>query len=278
MHVSAYAADPEQQIRVPQPDVFVYDVAAASWSTAPPLPSARMECNAAALAGRVYVVGGSDAAGGIIAGMLSYAPGEAGWREESAPPLGMRQFCSCVVDGVLFCAGHFSDEVGLIAFDPAAAAAAGAQWTVGPPHPETPAHPSAPLVGAHNGEVWVVGGSRKRSVHVYSPSTKAWRPEADYPTDQSWGALWSSAAGEKRQPRLSASTALVWRLFGGGDGGGGGGGGNGGGNGGGGGHCCSRFGWACSATDGRLLAVGGAHFDADADSYVFDDRIFAFRG
>ena len=78
MHVSAYAADPEQQIRVPQPDVFVYDVAAASWSTAPPLPSARMECNAAALAGRVYVVGGSDAAGGIIAGMLSYAPGEAG--------------------------------------------------------------------------------------------------------------------------------------------------------------------------------------------------------
>jgi hypothetical protein len=32
---------------------------------------------------------------------------------------------------------------------------------------------------------------------------------------------------------------------------------------------------AAWSAGGKLLTVGGAHFDVGADSYVFDDRVFS---
>ena len=68
--------------------------------------------------------------------------------------------------------GKFDEKTSLMCFAPNST---GGEWSDLPQHPETPAHPQAPLVGAHKGEVWIVGGSRKKTVHIYNPMSKEWR-------------------------------------------------------------------------------------------------------
>ena len=117
-----------------------------------------------------------------IASIVSWAPGEGAWRAEAPAPEPIRQFGSGVIDGVIYCCGGMP---GLFcAFDTSSR-----RWlTALPPNP---AAPQAPLVGAHNGELWVCGGARERRVHRYVPRTNSWHREPDLPTDQSWGAAWS---------------------------------------------------------------------------------------
>jgi hypothetical protein len=69
--------DPEQSVRDPQPDFLIYDVETESWSTGPSLPGGRMECTAAAVGGRVWVMCGSllDPQAPALDSMLSWAPG-----------------------------------------------------------------------------------------------------------------------------------------------------------------------------------------------------------
>ena len=221
--------DPEQAERIPQASAFVYDIPSASWAEAPPLPQRRMDCTAASVSGRVYCIGGATweeggpNEGPTLSSVVSYTPGESAWREEPALPCPVRQCCSCVIEDRIYVSGNFKTEVGeplsLLCFEPASGL-----WSTLPPHPTTP---SAALIGAHNGEVWVMGVSKQQATHVYSPVTGAWRREENLPTDQSWGAAWSCTLGDRAEP--------------------------------------------------QLLVVGGAHGDAAAGSYVFDDRVFVWR-
>ena len=149
-------------------------------------------------------------AGPTLDSVLSWAPGEASWREEPPAPQPMRQFCSATIGSTIYSVG--SSPSAFLAFD----AASGA-WIDGlPPHPTGP---QAPLVGAHGGEVWVCGGSRKRDVHVYSPRTNSWRREADLPTEQSWGAAWScggrllAVAGAHMDERADGAPVFDDRVF-----------------------------------------------------------------
>ena len=117
-----------------------------------------------------------------LASTISWAPGETSWRAEPDAPAELRQFGSAVVDGVIYCCGGMPGE--FAAFDTSAR-----RWlTELEPHPMAP---QAPLVGAHNGDVWVCGGSRQRAVHRYEISSNRWHRESDLPTDQSWGAAHS---------------------------------------------------------------------------------------
>jgi hypothetical protein len=205
---------------VPQTGVQVFDTSTSSWVdvACPALPESRMECNAATAGGRLFVIGGSSggSAGGALgesvqlASTISWAPGESSWREEAPAPAEIRQFGTAVIDDVIWCCGGMPGQ--FTAFDSTART-----WLAGlAPHPMAP---QAPLVGAHNGELWVCGGARQRAVHRYVPSTGSWHREPDLPTDQSWGAAYS---------------------------------------------------WG-----GRLLVAGGAHIDDRVGNYVFDDRVFA---
>eukprot|EP01048_Picozoa_sp_COSAG05_P015443 COSAG05_NODE_1865_length_3934_cov_6.136375_2_plen_378_part_00 len=108
--------DAEQSIRIPQDTAFVYDITTSSWSDLPKLPQRRMDCNAAAVRGRVYLIGGATwVAGGpnegpTLSSCVSYAPGEKCWREEPPLPVKARQCCSCVIDDKIYTVGNFAGE------------------------------------------------------------------------------------------------------------------------------------------------------------------------
>jgi hypothetical protein len=234
--------DPDHADRPPVAAVWVYDIGTQVWASAPPLPAPRMQNVAGVLGGRVWSVGGSDLAGNNTCETWSYAPGESEWRVEAPAPLPTAQCCACVIRDTMYISGNFAAApkgVGgpppplaatLLALDGSGAAGGsgggGGSWKV--LQPDHPTAPKAPLVGAHRGEVWVVGGVKQASVHVFTPGRLGgapgrWRCEesAPLPTHQSWGAAW--------------------------------------------------------AVGSELWAVGGAHFDARAASYVFDDRVFTLR-
>eukprot|EP01051_Picozoa_sp_SAG22_P015632 SAG22_NODE_2072_length_3049_cov_142.551864_1_plen_334_part_00 len=130
--------DPEQALRLPTPDFFIFDIAAGSWSEGPQLPQTRMECTAAAVGGRVWVVCGvtEENAGPTLDSMLSWTPGKPAWREEPAAPAALRQFCSAVIGDTIYCCG--GNPSVFMAFDTAAG-----RWLEG-----LPAHPTAPQVRA----------------------------------------------------------------------------------------------------------------------------------
>ena len=225
---------PAQSVRLPQASVLVYDVVSEAWlppDFCPPLPETRMECCAAAVGGRLYVICGvtEENAGPTLTSVLSWSPGEATWTDEPPAPEPMRQFCCAVIGETIYAVGGNPSQ--FIAFDTSSRSwasasssadegqAAAAAAAVLAPHP---IGPQAPLVGAHGGELWVIGGARQRAVHVWSPQTNTWRQEPDLPCEQSWGAAWSY--------------------------------------------------------QGRLLVVGGAHYDPRPDGTpVFDDRVFGLR-
>ena len=207
--------DPAQSLRLPQASVLVYDTTTEQWleDFCPALPQTRMECTAAAVGGRLYLICGvtGENAGPMLDSTLSWSPGEPHWREEPPCPAALRQFCSAVIGTTIYCVGGTQQKL-FAAFDTVAGV-----WTEGlAPHPTGP---QAPLVGAHNGELWVCGGSRKKDVHVWTPQTNTWRREADLPCEQSWGAAFSFrgrllvVAGAHMDPRADGSPVFDDRVF-----------------------------------------------------------------
>eukprot|EP01047_Picozoa_sp_COSAG01_P033781 COSAG01_NODE_2502_length_7556_cov_78.108220_9_plen_471_part_00 len=167
-------------IRVDQDSLFIYDTATDSWIVGPSMHHARNECVAQAVAGRVYAFGWTDV-------VESIAEGETTWRVEPArcpvvPGGGKAGQCSsAVLDEVIYIAGDF----GLLAFTPAAGS-----WATIEGCPPT----SAPLMTAHEGEIYVMSGYNPdhsqplRGVHSYSPASCSWRTHPDLPTNNAWGA------------------------------------------------------------------------------------------
>ena len=145
----------------------------------PSLNHARNECNAEAVGGRVYAFGWTTV-------VESIAEGETECRVEPTPcpvaPGGGKagQCASAVLDGIIYLCGDF----GLLAFNPACEGS----WETIEGCPST----SAPLLAAHDGEVYVMSGynpdhsSPLRGVNSYSPADKTWRAHPDLPTNNSW--------------------------------------------------------------------------------------------
>ncbi len=207
--------DQAQSVRLPQAGVLVYDTMADEWlrDFCPVLPQTRMECTAAAVGGRLYLICGvtEENAGPILDSVLSWSPGEPRWREEPPCPAALRQFCSAVIGTTIYCVGG-TQQSHFVAFDTTSGV-----WVEGlAPHPTGP---QAPLVGAHNDELWVCGGSRKKDVHVFTPQTNTWRREPDLPCEQSWGAAYSFegrllvVGGAHMDPRADDTPVFDDRVF-----------------------------------------------------------------
>ncbi len=174
---AANLAEPENPDgkREPLDEVQIYDPQNGTWTPGPHLPERRIEPVVLAAAGRIYAIGGSNDA--ALASVVSIGPGERSWRSEASLPEPLNQAAGCVLDGVLYCIGR----PGLFAFDPAQGA-----WLEG--IPQLRESPQAPQVAAHAGEVWVMGGSKRQTTHIYNPRHRTWRQGPSLPTDQSWGA------------------------------------------------------------------------------------------
>ena len=70
---------------------------------------------------------------------------------------------------------------GFFAFDPARR-----EWLTDLFQP--PELPQAPLMTAHDGHAWVMGGHRSRHTFFYNPKQAIWNEGSELPTEQAWGA------------------------------------------------------------------------------------------
>jgi N-acetylneuraminic acid mutarotase len=92
----------------------VYDIATGTWSTGAPMPTARSGIGAAALDGKIYVIGGEgwDKYGGVFRANEAYDPQTNSWEEAPAMPTPRHGFAKGVVDGKLYAVSGVAVEGG----------------------------------------------------------------------------------------------------------------------------------------------------------------------
>lgn len=168
--------------------VEIYNRKQKRWRRGPALDRPRAEHVALASGGRLYVIGGADKKD-EFASVISIGPDEDTWRLEPDAPRSIRQAAGCVFDGKLWIARGKSDKhpdvPGLYVFNPKRR-----QWESNvPPMPIGP--PNAPLMAAHKGEIWVMGGwgtKHPTATQIYAPRRRRWRRGPDLPTPLGWAA------------------------------------------------------------------------------------------
>src|SRR5205807_623217 len=85
--------------------VEAYDPATDTWTTKAPLPTMRSYTGAAEVGGIIYVVGGFDSTGNILADLLAYDPTTDTWTAKAPMPTARDRLAVGVVDGILYAAG-----------------------------------------------------------------------------------------------------------------------------------------------------------------------------
>lgn len=125
---------------------------AGTWTSGAPLPSARQGAVAAAIGGRIYVVGGYDCRNHLN-NLDIYDPETNTW--ESGPPMAQARYeAACgVIGGKLYVVGGMADYRSLSSleiFDPETNT-----WTTGPAMPTARFSLSAAVIG---NKMYVVGG------------------------------------------------------------------------------------------------------------------------
>ena len=153
-------------------NVDVYDPAADKWTPGTPLPEGRMAPGVAALADRIFVIGGWNRK--ECSGVFVYNCATGKWSTGRPMPTPRRDFATAVLGTRIYCMGGVSGsryctevEVYDVARD---------EWTVAPPLPTGKAWMGACALG---GKIYVVGGANYDEqnkhyrwldeFHVYEP-------------------------------------------------------------------------------------------------------------
>ncbi|MBM3278421.1 MAG: hypothetical protein FJY95_10125 [Candidatus Handelsmanbacteria bacterium] len=158
--------------------VDIYDPASDSWEPGPSLNHVRTDPFVVTCEGRIWAIGGArHNSGPMLDTVESIGPGERTWREEPPLPRPTRQGHACALEGIIYC---FSID-GAFAFDTRTA-----RWDEDLPQPGEIGQ--GPLAAAWQGEAWLIGGYRDRSIRCYNPTTRTWRRGPDLPVEQAWAA------------------------------------------------------------------------------------------
>lgn len=158
------------------------------WAAKAPAPTKRTEVAAAAVKGKIYVVGGFQQALGfsITSAVEEYDPKTDTWRERAPLPGGLHHAGIGVVNNRIYVIGGFEHSFlsiwsplnTLYEYDPAAD-----RWTARKPMP-TPR--GALAVAVLDGKLHAVGGYNRggnSAAHeVYDPAADTWSPRAPMPT------------------------------------------------------------------------------------------------
>ena len=146
------------------------------WTSRASMSVPRFMPAAAAVGGRLYVLGGYAVGGsGIQASVEGYDPGTGLWSMMSSMPSGRNYLAAAALDGLIYAVGGFSGSDGVAVnevFDPGAN-----RWMS-----EAPMHtPRHALAGAaHDGRLYSFGGQgangEQASIEIYDPATGAWTP------------------------------------------------------------------------------------------------------
>jgi Kelch motif len=97
--------------RTPYRNVEVFDIATQRWSPAPPIPTSRHHAGAAALNGRLYVVGGRRTGDYSLSTVERFDPATGRWDELEPLPLGVGDLRVVAVSGQVVAIGG-DDEIG----------------------------------------------------------------------------------------------------------------------------------------------------------------------
>ncbi len=172
-------------------DSFVYDPVTDAWNTISPLPSERGNGMAAAVGGKVYVIGGIPQGGvGTLATNEEYDPATDSWTPKTPLPIARHNSGVAVLDGLIYILGaqNATEAAKNSVYDPV-----NDNWTdlADIPQPIT-----LPMCAAVDGKIYVIGGqlggtpTRTGLVQVYNPATPGWESGfASMPTPRSDAAV-----------------------------------------------------------------------------------------
>lgn len=148
------------------------------WATAPDLPlGATQETAVVAAGGKLYVLGGFDAASAVVDAVQIFDPATCTWAMGPALPRAIHHANAAVVDGTIYVVGAmetiaFTAIPNVWAWNPATETA----WTPRAAMPGGTQRGSA-VTGVIDGKIYVAGGLRGGAVNelsVYDPATNAW--------------------------------------------------------------------------------------------------------
>jgi len=150
-----------------------YDPRTDDWEVLPQLPVPTRAAAAAALDGRVFVVGGTTADGNTGA-TWAYDPGTRRWSARAPLPAAVFNHAAVALDGTLYVVGGYADgreRADVYAYEPGRDL-----WRrIGTLPRATHAFGAV----AFRGELWVLGGRRGerilRDVWILDPATRDWR-------------------------------------------------------------------------------------------------------
>jgi N-acetylneuraminic acid mutarotase len=156
-----------------------------AWQSLAPMPGgARQEVAVVALNGDVYVLGGFNGAGQIVATVERYNPLLDAWSTRAPLPVAMHHANAAAVNGKLYIAGFltgsgFAADARVFEYDPMANA-----WTQKTSMPAGTAR-GASGVGVIGGEIFVAGGYRGGTAvddfSSYDVATDTWTVRPDLP-------------------------------------------------------------------------------------------------
>ncbi len=164
-----------------------------TWRTAAPMATKRTEVAAAALDGKIYVVGGFEKPSlsnvikfAITPSLEVYDPVKEQWSSKSPLPVGLHHVGIGVVDGRLYVIGGYAQSAFSVwnpvatvyAYDPVANS-----WTKRTPMPTAR---GALSVTEYKGKLYAIGGFDRKAnnaqVEVYDPARNEWTIAAPLPT------------------------------------------------------------------------------------------------
>jgi N-acetylneuraminic acid mutarotase len=164
-----------------------------AWRTAASAPTKRTEVAAAALGGKIYVVGGFEkpSLGNVInlaitAAVEAYDPATDRWAPRASMPAGLHHVGIGAVGGRLYVIGGYKQS-GFSVWQPVAAVYAydpeRDSWTE---HAPMPTARGALSVAVQDGKLYAIGGydgtANSAAVEVYDPARNTWTPRAPLPT------------------------------------------------------------------------------------------------
>jgi N-acetylneuraminic acid mutarotase len=172
--------------------MFAYNPSSDAWSAEPSFPGAyRAYAGAAAVGGKLYVVGGCesqpgsgpDCRIGITNGLIEFDPATQAWTPRAPAPTARMHMAAAEIGGKLYVTGGMgacppcSPITTLEVYDPSTDT-----WTTKTPMPRAHIQPYAGVIG---GKLYLAGGGNGGStsswVDVYDPGTDSWTSGTDMP-------------------------------------------------------------------------------------------------
>jgi serine/threonine protein kinase/N-acetylneuraminic acid mutarotase len=160
-----------------------YDLASNTWTTRAPMPTARelSGTNGAVVAGKMYVIGGSN--GYVTSANEAYDPKTDTWTTRAPMPTPRALLAVVALDGLIYAVGGTNTSSSIRYQTVEVYNPVSDTWTTAPPMPTARQYLAA---GVINGILYVAGGWKitgsLNTFEAFDPKRKTWTTKAPMPT------------------------------------------------------------------------------------------------